>query len=152
MRLKVIYTFLLCLFWIANLAAQLPHDFRSEQIFLGVAKTEWAPNDTIEANGIVTCLASGNIRPYSRYLYIELLDSSDSVMVRQKVGCDENGRFRAQIPTVSVAGVGVYYVRAYTNLMRNFSGENFALQPVLIGEAFPKREKGNGVLRCSIYP
>lgn len=73
-------------------------------------------------------------------------------MVRQKVGCDENGRFRAQIPTVSVAGVGVYYVRAYTNLMRNFSGENFALQPVLIGEAFPKREKGNGVLKCSIYP
>lgn len=152
MRLKVICTFLLCLFWIANLAAQLPHDFRSEQIFLGVAKTEWAPNDTIEANGIVTCLASGNIRPYSRYLYIELLDSSDSVMVRQKVGCDENGRFRARIPTVSVAGVGVYYVRAYTNLMRNFSGENFALQPVLIGEAFPKREKGNGVLKCSIYP
>lgn len=73
-------------------------------------------------------------------------------MVRQKVECDENGRFRARIPTVSVAGVGVYYVRAYTNLMRNFSGENFALQPVLIGEAFPKREKGNGVLRCSIYP
>ena len=152
MRLKVIYTFLLCLFWNANLAAQLPHDFRSEQIFLGVAKTEWAPNDTIEANGIVTCLASGNIRPYSRYLYIELLDSSDSVMVRQKVGCDENGRFRARIPTVSVVSVGVYYVRAYTNLMRNFSGENFALQPVLIGEAFPKREKGNGVLRCAIYP
>ena len=81
-----------------------------------------------------------------------MLDSSDSVMVRQKVGCDENGRFRARIPTVSVAGVGVYYVRAYTNLMRNFSGENFALQPVLIGEAFPKREKENGVLRCSIYP
>ena len=81
-----------------------------------------------------------------------MLDSSDSVMVRQKVGCDENGRFRARIPTVSVAGVGVYYVRAYTNLMRNFSGENFALQPVLIGEAFPKRERGNGVLRCSIYP
>lgn len=152
MRLKVICTFLLCLFGVANLAAQLPHDFRSEQIFLGVAKTEWAPNDTIEANGIVTCLASGNIRPYSRYLYIELLDSSDSVMVRQKVGCDENGRFRARIPTVSVVGVGVYYVRAYTNLMRNFSGENFALQPVLIGEAFPKREKGNGVLRCAIYP
>lgn len=72
--------------------------------------------------------------------------------MRQKVGCEENGRFRARIPTVSVAGVGVYYVRAYTNLMRNFSGENFALQPVLIGEAFPKREKGNGVLRCSIYP
>lgn len=152
MRLKVIYTFLLCLFWIANLAAQLPHDFRSEQIFLGVAKTEWAPNDTIEVNGIVTCLAAKNKHPYSRYLYIELLDSSDSVMVRQKVGCDESGRFSARIPTLSVTGKGVYYLRAYTNLMRNFSGENFALQPVLIGKTFPKREKGNGVLRCAIYP
>lgn len=137
MRLKVICTFLLCLFWIANLAAQLPHDFRSEQIFLGVAKTEWAPNDTIEANGIVTCLAGGNIRPYSRYLYIELLDSSDSVIVRQKVGCEENGRFRAQIPTVSVAGVGVYYVRAYTNLMRNFSGGELRLAASAYRRGFP---------------
>lgn len=152
MRLKAIYTFLLCLLGIENLTAQLPHDFRSEQIFLGVAKTEWAPNDTIEANGIVTCLAAKNKHPYSRYLYIELLDSSDSVMVRQKVGCDESGRFSARIPTLSVTGKGVYYLRAYTNLMRNFSGENFALQPVLIGKTFPKREKGNGVLRCAIYP
>ncbi len=135
-----------------GVSAQLPHDFRSEQIFLGVAKTEWAPNDTIEANGIVTCLATKDLHPYSRYLYIELLDSSDSVMVRQKVGCEEDGRFRARIPTLSVTGEGVYYLRAYTNLMRNFSGENFALQPVLIGKAFPKHEKGNGVLKCAIYP
>ena len=136
----------------ADVSAQLPHDFRSEQIFLGVAKTEWVPNDTIEANGLVTCLATKDLHPYSRYLYIELLDSSDSVMVREKVGCKEDGRFRARIPTLSVAGEGVYYLRAYTNLMRNFSGENFALQPVLIGKAFPKREKGNGVLKCAIYP
>ena len=152
MRLKLIYVFLLCILGFAEVSAQLPHDFRSEQIFLGVAKTEWAPNDTIEANGLVTCLATKDFHPYSRYLYIELLDSSDSVMVREKVGCKEDGRFRARIPTLSVAGEGVYYLRAYTNLMRNFSGENFALQPVLIGKAFPKREKGNGVLKCAIYP
>ena len=149
---KYLLLTLLFLLGFANVKAQLPHDFRSEQIFLGVAKTEWAPNDTIEANGIVTCLAAKNIHPYSRYLYVELLNSSDSVMVRQKVGCDERGRFRVRIPTLSVTGEGVYYLRAYTNLMRNFSGENFALQPVLIGKAFPKREKGNGVLKCSIYP
>lgn len=152
MRLKLICAFLLCILGFAEVSAQLPHDFRSEQIFLGVAKTEWAPNDTIEANGLVTCLATKDFHPYSRYLYIELLDSSDSVMVREKVGCKEDGRFRARIPTLSVAGEGVYYLRAYTNLMRNFSGENFALQPVLIGKAFPKREKGNGVLKCAIYP
>lgn len=149
---KYLFLVVVCLLCYVKVSAQLPRDFRSEQIFLGVAKTEWATNDTIEANGIVTCLAAKNIHPYSRYLYIELLDSSDSVMVRQKVGCDESGRFSARIPTLSVTGKGVYYLRAYTNLMRNFSGENFAMQPVLIGKTFPKREKGNGVLKCAIYP
>ncbi len=149
---KCLLLLFVSLLFFAEASAQLPHDFRSEQIFLGVAKTEWAPNDTIEANGLVTCLATKDFHPYSRYLYIELLDSSDSVMVRQKVGCKEDGRFRARIPTLSVVGEGVYYLRAYTNLMRNFSGKNFALQPVLIGKAFPKREKGNGVLKCAIYP
>lgn len=66
----------------ANMSAQLPHDFRSEQVFLGVAKTEWGANDTIDANGVVTCLARKDIKPYSRYVYIELLNSSDSLMVR----------------------------------------------------------------------
>ena len=70
MRLKLIYVFLLCILGFAEVSAQLPHDFRSEQIFLGVAKTEWAPNDTIEANGLVTCLATKDLHPYSRYLYI----------------------------------------------------------------------------------
>lgn len=149
---KYLSLLIVCLSGYVAVSAQLPHDFRSEQIFLGVSKTEWAPNDTIEANGIVTCLASKNIHPYSRYLYIELLNAQDSVLARQKVGCDETGRFRARIPTFAVAGTGVYYLRAYTNLMRNFAGESFALQPVLIGKAFPKREKGNGVLRCAIYP
>lgn len=53
---------------------------------------------------------------------------------------------------MEVSYAGVYYLRAYTNLMRNFSGDSFALQPLLIGKTFPRPEKENGVLRCSLYP
>ena len=150
---KTLSMFLMFLLGFVGVSAQLPHDFRSEQIFLGTARTGWAVNDTIHADGVVTCLANKDFKPYSRYLYIELLNSADSVIVRQKVACNEFGSFHAGIPTLSVYDEGVYYLRAYTNLMRNFSGESFAMQPVLIGKKFPKhgRNIGNDV-KCGIYP
>ena len=143
------------LFFLAflSVSAQLPHDFRSEQIFMGVGKTEWNVNDTISLNGVVACMSANSKRPYSRYLYVELMSTADSVLVRQKVACGEDGNFRASIPTQSVYNEGVYYIRAYTSLMRNFSGESFALQPVLIGKTFPKR--GSYIyddVQCAIYP
>ncbi len=134
-------------------SAQLPTDFRSEQIFLGVANTEVAMNDTIEANGVVTCLSNVCARPYSRYLYLELLNSSDSVIVRQKVACNEDGNFHAAIPTAAVYDEGLYYLRAYTKLMCNFSGESFASQPLLIGKKIPgKHDKFFNNIRCLVYP
>lgn len=120
--------------------AQLPTDFRSEQIFLSPAKTAWNLGDTIGVEGAVTCLANDKGLPHSSYLYLELIDGAeDSVLVRQKVSCKEAGHFKVQLPTDLASRPGIYYLRAYTNLMRNFSDESFALQPVLLGKDFPKR-------------
>ncbi len=149
------YLLLLCICLLATLdaMAQLPHDFRSEQIFLGVSSTEWQLNDSIDVQGVVVCPVTKGMEPYSRYLYIELISNSDSVMVRQKIACSDDGNFHAMIPTDAVLSGGIYYLRAYTNLMRNFSEESFTLQPLLIGKSFPKR--GNDIrhnLKCEIYP
>lgn len=152
-----VYRWLLtvCL-WIACIAevmSQLPHDFRSEQVFLGVARTEWAMNDTIEADGIVTCLSNGNLLPYSQYVYVELLNGDDSVLVRQKYSCKDGGAFHAMVPTAAVLNDGVCYLRAYTSLMRSFSNKSFVLQPLLVGKSFPRR--GNVVHRdvvCRLFP
>lgn len=150
---RILYALLLCFGAFIGVCAQLPHDFRSEQIYLGVARTEWSVNDTIELDGVVTCMSNANMRPYSRYIYVELLDTADSVLVRQKVACGEDGTFRASIPTLSVYKEGVHYLRAYTNLMRNFSGESFAMQPILIGKTFPERVHNIGSsVQCGIYP
>ena len=51
--------------------AQLPTDFRSEQIYLNLEKHTYLPGDTISLEGQVTCIAGERFLPHSNYLYIE---------------------------------------------------------------------------------
>ena len=71
------------LFAVCMAKAQLPVDFRSELVYLNPQKHVFLPGDTIRIEGMVTCLAESGMRPYSNYLYVELFNSSDSVLLRQ---------------------------------------------------------------------
>ena len=132
--------------------AQLPTDFRSEQIYLNPEKHSYMPGDSILVEGQVTCLAEGRFLPHSNYLYIECFNERDSVLVRQKVSCKEKGYFSTLLPTGYEWPAGVYYLRAYTRLMQNFSDESFAMQPILLAKEFPKRESYVYEARCTIVP
>lgn len=149
MRLK--NTLILLLISIASVA-QLPTDFRSEQIYLNLDKHAYLPGDTIALEGQVTCIASERFLPHSNYLYIECFNEEDSVLLRQKVSCKEKGYFSTHLPTDYVWPAGVYYLRAYTQLMRNFSSESFAQQPFLLGKEFPKKEERVYEAKCVIAP
>jgi len=149
MRTKFFFLSLLCSL-IAT--AQLPTDFRSEQIYLNLLQKECLAGDTLRLEGQVTSLASDRFLPYSNYLYIECFNEKDSVLVRQKVSCKENGYFSTHLPTEYEWPVGVYYLRAYTRLMQNFSYESFAQQPFLIGKEYPKKEEQVYEARCTIVP
>ena len=50
---------LLCL----TAKAQLPIDFRSEQIYLNPQKHAYMPGDTLNLEGMVTCLAADQVLP-----------------------------------------------------------------------------------------
>ena len=115
------------------LRAQLPADYRTEQVMLAPEHTFYSPGDSIFVDGLVTCLAADRVDPYSRIAVIELVSPDDSVMVRQKVLCADRGHFRTAIPTEIFYRKGIYYLRGYTRLMRNFSSDCFAIQPVLLG-------------------
>ena len=149
MRTKFFFLSLLCSL-IAT--AQLPTDFRSEQIYLNPEKRCYLPGDTIALEGVVTCMTGERFLPYSNYLYIECFNEQDSVLLRQKVSCKEKGYFSTHLPTDYEWSAGVYYLRAYTQLMRNFSPESFAQQPFLLGLEFPKKEKQIFEAQCSIVP
>jgi len=144
--------FLLTLVGALTATAQLPTDFRSEQIYLNPEKHCYLPGDTIALEGVVTCLAGERFLPYSNYLYIECFNEQDSVLVRQKVSCKDKGYFSTQLPTEYEWPAGVYYLRAYTRLMQNFSHESFAQQPFLLAKEFPKKEEQVYEARCTIVP
>ena len=133
--------------------AQRPHDFRSEQIALCAQQAACQPGDTVTVQGQVTCLAANRVAPFSNYLYIELINPSDSVVVRQKVSCKPKGSFTAALPIDPLAAYGIYYIRAYTSLMRNFAPESFATHPLLVGQSFPDFDNitTDGV-KCTIIP
>ena len=135
--------------------AQLPQDFRTEQIALCMQRTECMPGDTVPVSGQVTCIAADRFEPYSKYLYVELINSSDSVVCRQKVACQAQGAFSTLLAVDPLADSGVYYVRAYTRMMRSFSPLSFAVEPLLVGESYPEFERATTTpadVRCSIVP
>ena len=145
-------TLILMLFSALTITAQLPTDFRSEQIYLNLQQTSCLPGDTLALEGQVTSLAKDRVLPYSNYLYIECFNEQDSVLVRQKISCKENGYFSTHLPTEYEWPAGVYYLRAYTRLMQNFSPESFAQQPFLLSKEFPKKEEQTYEIKCTIIP
>lgn len=146
--------FLLILFFLLswNCMAQLPADFRSEQIYFSPEKSIYAPGDTVTVEGRVVCMSENELLPYSRYLYVELFNGKDSVLVRQKLSCKEKGYFYTRLATDYEWQDDVYYLRAYTQLMRNFSEESFPVHPVLLGKIFPQKNGEVNKLRCRIIP
>lgn len=115
------------------LEAQVPLDFRTEQVYLAPRSLSCLPGESLLVDGIVTCLASDRTEPYSRYLYLELIGDNDSVYVRQKLSCADGGRFSTSIPIEHGLSSGVYYLRGYTRFMRSFSNSAFAIQPIAVG-------------------
>ena len=145
-------TLLLCLICVLNASAQLPSDFRTEQIYLNPQKHAYMPGDTIDLEGMVTCLAADQSVPFSNYLYIECFNEADSLLLRQKVTCKDEGYFNTRIVTDYLWPGGVYYLRAYTQLMRSFSPESFAQRPFLLAKEFPEKEKRAYEVSCTIVP
>lgn len=143
---------LLMAFVVFVAVAQLPDDLRTEQIYLAPSCTWFDAGDSVRVDGVVTSIAHHRTAPYSRYLYLEMIGLRDSVLVRQRVACDSIGRFRAVVPTSDLLPDGMYYLRAYTALMRNFSNEGFAYAPLICGARPADDSASSEGVRCQVAP
>lgn len=123
-----------------SLVAQNRDDFRTEQIFIAPDRTAYGLSDTVKVNGVVTCMAHDNIKPYSNYVYIELINSDDSVIVRNKIRLQDNGTFCSVFPIDHLYRKGTYFLRGYTRFMENFSHDSFGVSPILIGNELPHND------------
>lgn len=148
---KNILIFLICLLPL-SVFAQIPH-VQNEKIYLLVDKNPIQPGDTLLVSGLVVESYDFSA-PYSRYVHIELIDTRDSVVGRQKLKSTSTGLFSTRFAVDSFQIPGLYYVRAYTRLMRNFPAWTFPIRPVRIGiaSAEPVHAAVNEIYKVRFYP
>ena len=131
---------------------RLPHDYRSEQIFLCPNNHYYHTGDTIWLQGVVTCNSTPHLLPYSRYVIIELI-TPDTIISRIETELDSLGRFCTVMPTDIRLPNGTFLLRAYTQLMRSFSPKNFAFQPITIAENYIEKVRDtDDTIICRAFP
>lgn len=116
-----------------------PAVYRNEKIYLRLETAEVSAADTLRAQGWLVESQTFAPSPYSRYVYIELLDSRDSTVARQKIAVS-GALFGVRIPVDAFQASGRYYLRAYTRFMRNQPEWTYPLLAVQIGQPAGREE------------
>ncbi|WP_189086817.1 hypothetical protein [Parabacteroides faecis] len=146
------YKLVLILIGLCCLQLGSAQTFRAEQIFLSPERESCMPGDTLRVSGQLLSTNHQDFYPYSRYIYLECIDQKDSLLLRQKVACDERGYFYTAVPTQFEWESNICYLRAYTRLMQNYSIESFAVAPFLLGAIHPKKKDITQDIHGVFYP
>lgn len=147
-----LYNLILILICLCSLHPAWGQAFYTERIFLTTEKESCMPGDTLLANGQVMPANNESLDAYSRYVYIECIDNRDSLLLRQKVACDEKGYFYTEIPTQLEWNTNLCYLRAYTRLMQNYKPESLTVIPFFLGAVHPQKTEVAREVFADIYP
>lgn len=92
--------------------------YLSERLFVAPTNTAYELGDTVEVVGQLLSSDFSDFYPYSRYVYVDMLDGQNNVVQTQKLRCQDDGSFYATF-LVGNNGAGVYRLRGYTRFMCN---------------------------------
>lgn len=123
----------------------------SERIFLAPTNTYYGRNDTVQVIGQVLSTEYTDFYPYSRYVYLEMSDKDNKLVLRQKVKCDEMGRFYATMPLETKVENGMYHLRGYTQFMRNRKNAFYPMVPLFVGSR-PAVSTDNNKVKTMFFP
>lgn len=147
---KYCFTLLFMVTSVTLLEAQ-PIELPNERIFLYADKPACKQGDTLQVHGQLLT-SDKQFERYSNYIYVELFNGKDSVLVRQKTKCRDDGSFALPFQIDYDWPNSVYYLRAYTRLMQNFTPESFPVVELPVGiELFVPNTNVPGV-KCSFFP
>jgi hypothetical protein len=103
-----------------------------EKLYLHLDKPTYAAGDTIWFRGYLLNAVTHSFLVKSNFIYVELYNQGDSLLQRKKIKRDEFC-FYNNIVLPPEMPSGNYYIRAYSNWMRNFGAEHFFSRNIRIG-------------------
>ena len=92
--------------------------YLSERIFIAPSSGYYDVGDTVEIAGQVLSTDYADFYPYSRYVYVDVLDGGGNIVKSQKLACRDDGSFYTAFLMGSLPK-GQYNVRGYTRFMCN---------------------------------
>lgn len=125
-----------------------------EKLYIHLDKPYYAAGDTIWLRGTLVNADTHSYIVKSNYIYIDLLNSNDSVVSRRKLKRD-GLCFHNNLPLSPDIPEGDYSLRAYTNYMRNFDNDYFFSRRLHIGNTMKPQAAPITVKRdyhLSIFP
>lgn len=146
---KIILIIISCLFVLA--AHSQDKMFVSERIFIALADQFVLKNDTVKIMGQLLSTDYNDFYPYSRYVYVELIDRNKQVVERKKIRCNDNGSFFTSILLPDKSPNGIYYVRGYSQFMRNRESQQFPMVPLYVG-VMPQEQETKENIYAGFFP
>lgn len=146
---KIILIIISCLFVLA--AHSQDKMFVSERIFIALADQFVLKNDTVKIMGQLLSTDYNDFYPYSRYVYVELIDRHKQVVERKKIRCNDNGAFFTSILLPDKSPNGIYYVRGYSQFMRNRESHQYPMVPLYVG-VMPQEQETKEKIYAGFFP
>jgi hypothetical protein len=117
---------------LANIAAQFAY-FPQEKIYMQTDKPYYISGEKIFFRIYLLNAFSNQPANGSRYVYVELINSIDSVSIRQQIR-SQKGLFYGALVLPEDLPQGSYRIRAYTRYMENAGEAFFYTRPVYIAD------------------
>jgi len=115
--------------------------YPQEKIHLHLDRDIYVPGEKIWFKAYVTDAATHHFPTYSRYVYVELINSIDSLVTRVMVR-QENEMFYGHLFLSEAIPEGHYTVRAYTRNIENLGDDYFFKKNIRIGSFQDEKEIG----------
>jgi len=109
---------------------QQRYDFPQEKIHVMTDRCSYLAGDTIWLRAWVVDAATHQQVDASKFVYIELVSPTDSVLTRVKIHTDNNGVYSGYLPLETDMPEGRYQLTAYTMFMQSVGIDYFYSQPI----------------------
>ncbi|MGD2033521.1 MAG: hypothetical protein PVF73_00585 [Bacteroidales bacterium] len=136
-------------FMITGVKAEMNSGIYLERVYLNAGPDIYVAGERIWYTANCFSNASPDGKVFSKVLYVELIDHKKQHVMGQILKI-KDGRSLSVMQLPDTLATGLYFLKAYTNWMKNFEENNFSSTPVFIYNNYDERNN-TGVIKYKYY-